>query len=235
MKVHSQATKPTGSAALPRWRSALAVVAHPDDESFGLGAVLDTFNRSGTTTVVLCFTPGDASTLRAVPGDLAEVRRAELTAAGRELGVAEVVLLGYPDGQLAAVSRSELAGHVADVAGTSQADGLVVFDPSGVSGHPDHVAATKAALSAAEDLDLPVLGWTIPAGVANSLNAEDGATFEGHRPEEVDISLTVDRRRHLTASKAHVSQAVPESVLWRRLELQGDVELLRWLRRPRSA
>jgi len=34
--------------SLPRVERLLAVVAHPDDESFGLGAVLDRFVRGGT-------------------------------------------------------------------------------------------------------------------------------------------------------------------------------------------
>jgi LmbE family N-acetylglucosaminyl deacetylase len=41
---------------------ALAVIAHPDDESFGLGAVLAAFG-AGTQVRVLCFTRGEASTL----------------------------------------------------------------------------------------------------------------------------------------------------------------------------
>lgn len=32
---------------LPAWRSVLAVVAHPDDESFGLGAILSAFADRG--------------------------------------------------------------------------------------------------------------------------------------------------------------------------------------------
>ena len=34
---------------------------------------------------------------------------------------------------------------------------LVVFDDGGVTGHPDHRQATRAALSAAEELDLGVV------------------------------------------------------------------------------
>ena len=55
---------------LPTWASVLAVVAHPDDESFGLGAVIDAFRRQGTVVTVLCFTQGEASTVHGVPGDL---------------------------------------------------------------------------------------------------------------------------------------------------------------------
>ena len=38
------------------YRSVLAVCAHPDDESFGLGAVLSTFAELGVQTRALCFT-----------------------------------------------------------------------------------------------------------------------------------------------------------------------------------
>ena len=47
----------------PPWRSVLAVVAHPDDESFGLGAVLAGFVDAGAAVAVLCFTHGESSTL----------------------------------------------------------------------------------------------------------------------------------------------------------------------------
>src|SRR5674476_1023032 len=66
---------------LPAWTSVLAVVAHPDDESFGLGALLDAFARAGAGVEVLCLTHGEASTLHGAPGDLASLRGAELAAA----------------------------------------------------------------------------------------------------------------------------------------------------------
>jgi N-acetylglucosamine malate deacetylase 2 len=43
--------------------------------------------------------------------------------------------------------------------------------------------------------------------------------------------VPVDRSLQLAAVACHPSQAVPGSVLWRRLELLGDEEHLRWLRR----
>ncbi|HET6949116.1 MAG TPA: PIG-L family deacetylase, partial [Acidimicrobiales bacterium] len=86
--------------ALPAFPSVLVVCAHPDDESFGLGAVLSTLAAAGTRTSALCFTHGEASTLHGVAGDLADVRAGELAAAGAVLGVTEVELLDYPDGHL---------------------------------------------------------------------------------------------------------------------------------------
>ena len=40
----------------PEWTSVLAVIAHPDDASFGLGAILDAFVFAGAKIEVLCLT-----------------------------------------------------------------------------------------------------------------------------------------------------------------------------------
>jgi LmbE family N-acetylglucosaminyl deacetylase len=221
----------TRDRALPVWPAALAVVAHPDDESFGLGAILAAIASAGTATSVLCFTHGEASTVRGVTGDLATVRRGELRAAADALGVGSVTVLGYPDGGLDTVPVAEMAGAVGAAVERSRATGLVVFDPSGVTGHPDHRQATRAALDAAAELRLPVLGWTLPVDVAAALNVEYGTAFEGHPPSGIDVTMTVDRSGQLAAVRCHPSQAVPSSVLWRRLDLLGDHEHLRWLRR----
>jgi len=218
-----------GSAGLPAWTSVLAVVAHPDDESFGLGAILDAFTSGGSSVSVLCLTHGEASTLQDVPGDLATVRDEEFAAAARILGVTDTILRNFADGALDQVCRSQLAGEVIDAAQAVHADGLLVFDVSGVTGHPDHASASAAAVFAAAVLNLPVLGWTVPIAVAAALNREFGTSFSGHAPQAIDITLPVNRTQQLAASAAHVSQAIPTSVLWRRLELLGAREHLRWL------
>ncbi len=223
------------STRLPEWSVVLAVVAHPDDESFGLGAALDAFHRAGTRTSVLCLTRGEASTLHGVGGELTAVRGREFAAAARTLGVTDTLLRDFPDGALDHVCRSRLSGEVIDAARTVGADGLLVFDPSGVTGHPDHAAATAAAMLAGAGLDLPVLGWTLPAAVADRLNHELGTGFVGHRAAEIDVELPVDRAKQTAACAAHVSQAIPTSVLWRRLELLGNTEHLRWLSDPPTA
>ena len=213
----------------------LAVVAHPDDESFGLGAVLAAFSDTGARTAVLCLTHGEASTLRCVAGQLHQVRAHELAAAAAALGVSSTSLLRYRDGHLSDECPTLLAGDVIDTVRAEHADGLLVFDPSGVTGHPDHAAASAAALVAADALDLPVLAWTLPAEVAETLNAERGTSFTGHRLHEIEYVIEVDRARQRVAAAAHASQAPPTSVLWRRLELLGNHEHLRLLRPARPA
>src|SRR5665811_2085516 len=77
--MSSEVITPTSrrSDVLPAWTTVLAVVAHPDDESFGLGALLDAFTNAGASVEVLCLTHGEASTLHGTPGDLATLRGVE--------------------------------------------------------------------------------------------------------------------------------------------------------------
>ena len=214
---------------LPPWKRVLAVVAHPDDESFGLGALLDAFGRAGAEVHVLCLTRGEASTLGDVPGDLAAVRDAELRSAAAALGITHASLCGHPDGGLAEVPDSVVRADVAGEVERVQPDGLVVFDPvAGVTGHADHAAASVAAVAVGESLGVPVLGWALPEVVAATLREETGGGFAGH-PPEVLTEVVVDRTRQLEAVRCHATQAVPGSVLWRRLELLGDREFGRAL------
>ena len=219
---------------LPSWERVLAVVAHPDDESFGLGAVLDVFVRNGAQVAVLCLTQGEASTLHEGADDLATVRADELRSAALALGVQATELANHPDGALHTIDPAVLADDIDAAIARHHPDGLLVFDPSGISGHLDHVTATQVALRSAELADVPVLAWTLPKEVAEQLNREAGATFVGHDADEIDLVLPVARERQRAASLEHVSQAIPTSILWRRLELLGDREHLRWLHRPRA-
>jgi LmbE family N-acetylglucosaminyl deacetylase len=220
--------------APPAVGAALAVCAHPDDETFGLGAVLAALVDAGTTVEALCFTRGEASTLGA-PGDpatLADTRAAELVDAARVLRLRGHELFAYPDGHLADLPVAALATHVVAAARRQDSDLLVVFDEGGVTGHPDHRQATRAALDAADQLDLPVVAWTVRQPVAMALNAEHGTAFRGRCAVEIDLTVPVDRDRQWRAITCHSSQSTDNPVLRRRLELTGPTEPLRWLRRP---
>lgn len=220
---------------LPDARSVLVVCAHPDDESFGLGAALATLGESGSSTAVLCFTHGEASTLGADSGDLGLVRAGELAAAASELGVGHVDLLDYCDGRLAEETLDELTAPIRRAAERAMVDLLLVFDEGGITGHPDHRRATEAGIAAARELDLPVLAWALPQRVTEVLNSEFSAGFVGRRDEELDYFVGVERTRQFRAIDQHVSQASDNPVLGRRLELQGNREAFRWLSRPRAA
>lgn len=221
----------SSNTSLPPWNRVLAVVAHPDDESFGLGAVLSTFVAAGSRVDVVCFTRGEASTLHAVEGDLAQIRTRELRNAADALGLGAVDLHDHPDGGLAGVPVQTLVAECERSVGVDGVDGVLVFAPNGITGHPDHIAATQAGIDFGLARNTPVLGWALPADVAAALSRESGAPFAGVPPEQIDITITVDRATQLTAIDCHPSQVLPGAVLWRRLELLGDRENLVWLSR----
>ena len=219
-------------ANLPKVAELLVVCAHPDDESFGLGGVLGAFVDRGTRVRVLCLTHGEASTLGAGVA-LGERRAAELAAAASALGIHGTRLHAYPDGHLTEVAVGELVARIAEEAGDAEL--LLAFDVGGITAHPDHIRATEAALAFGTDRRLPVLGWALPEEVAAQLNAELGTSFVGRRPDELDLIVAVDRARQRTAIACHASQSTDNPVLWRRLELLGDAEHLRWLLPPPKA
>jgi LmbE family N-acetylglucosaminyl deacetylase len=218
--------------SLPAWPSVVVVCAHPDDESFGLGAVVSSFVEAGSRLGLLCLTHGEASTLHDVAGELHVVRAEELEAASTVLGVDRVALLDYPDGRVAGCDADALADVVAGWSGALAPSGMLVFDEGGITGHADHQAATAAAVRAAAMLGLPVLAWALPNAVAEVLNDEFGTVFVGRRDDELDVACSVDRTRQLEAIHCHRSQSADNPVLWRRLELLGSREHLRYLGRP---
>ncbi len=212
-----------------RFRSVLAVCAHPDDESFGLGAVISTFEGLGIETTLLCFTRGEASTLGTNTDQLADRRAIELKAAAAVLGIRTVRLLSYSDGHLAEVGVDVLSAEIDGLASARSIDCLLVFDERGITGHPDHQAATAAARAAAGRLGLPVLAWTLPSTVAEALNVEFGAGFIGRDPSEIDFTIHVDRTLQHRAINCHATQSGDNPVLRRRLTLQDSGESLIWL------
>lgn len=160
---------------------------------------------------------------------LGEVRADELAAAADVLGVRHIELLDYPDGHLQDVRLEDLAELVEN--SLTGADLMLVFDEDGITGHPDHRRATQAPIAAAATARVPV--WTLPRSVASQLNIELGAGFVGHHMSDIDIVIDVDRQQQRATIGCHASQSDDNPALWRRLELLGDREFLRWLD-PRS-
>jgi LmbE family N-acetylglucosaminyl deacetylase len=211
----------------PWLRGALAVVAHPDDESFGLGALLAGLSARGTEVGVLSLTHGEASSLGRTGEDLGQRRATELKAAAERLGVSRLSLLDLPDGVLSRLPEAELDRQIEERLWVATL--LVVFEPSGVTGHPDHRAATAAAERVAVKWGLHLLEWGVPPEVAFALNRQFGASFHGFVPASSYTLLRVDRSAQADAIACHQSQALHNKVLARRLELQGDRELVQWM------
>src|SRR6185436_13070895 len=135
----------------------LAVLAHPDDESLGVGGTLAKYASEGVDVFLLTATRGDSGRYRGHRADdhqhpgplaLAKIREAELRAAAAVLGVHEVSLLDYHDQHLDCANPrqviAEIAGHLQRV----QPDVVVTFGPDGAYGHPDHIAISQFTTAA---------------------------------------------------------------------------------------
>lgn len=83
----------------------MCVLAHPDDESLGMGGTRAHYARQGVETHVVTATRGQRGRFGAdgeTPGPevAGRVREQELRAAARELGVHGVSVLDHMDGEL---------------------------------------------------------------------------------------------------------------------------------------
>lgn len=147
----------------------MAVHAHPDDEATSTGGSLARYAAEGVATVLVTCTngalgdgpggvhPGD-------PGhDEAEVvamRRRELEASCRTLGVGALEMLGYRDSGMMGWESNSVPGAfwTLDVEAAARPlaalmqryapDVVVTYDPYGFYGHPDHIQAHRITLAA---------------------------------------------------------------------------------------
>ena len=148
-------------------RRLMAVLAHPDDESLGIGGTLAKYASEGVDVFLLTATRGDAGRYRGYrpdedqhpgPSALANIRERELRAAASVLGVRHVSVLDYRDQHLDRAdpreALSRIVGHIRRI----HPDVVVTFGPDGAYGHPDHIAIsqlTTAAIVAAADPAFP--------------------------------------------------------------------------------
>jgi LmbE family N-acetylglucosaminyl deacetylase len=121
----------------------LGVWAHPDDEAYLSAGLMAEFRRRGDRVVVVTATLGEHGTSDPVawpPRRLAELRRVELHNSLAALGVDEIRLLGFEDGDCASHdATATIADHIVDV----DPDLIVTFGPDGMTGHPDHRAVSR--------------------------------------------------------------------------------------------
>jgi LmbE family N-acetylglucosaminyl deacetylase len=195
-----------------RFRTALAVFAHPDDGEFGFAGTVAKLVREGVDVTYVCATDGSAGSNE--PGvtreELRPIRKREQLAACEVLGVKECRFLGFVDGELELNMdlRRALAREVRRV----RPDVILGPDPSRLwnrtrdyINHRDHRVIGEAVLTAAmpdaptrlqfpELLDEGFEPFEVPAVW---LTAEDGDTF-------IDITETIETK--VQALGRHESQ-----------------------------
>ncbi|RBQ18800.1 PIG-L family deacetylase [Spongiactinospora rosea] len=147
--------RPTLEPMPADWRTALAIVAHPDDLEYGTAAAIASWTDEGRSVSYLLATRGEAGIDTMDPRRAAPVREGEQRAAAAVVGVESVEFLGLADGTIeyGPALRRELA-----LAIRRHRPELVITVnhhdtwPGGrVWNTPDHRAVGRAALDAAAD------------------------------------------------------------------------------------
>ncbi len=148
----------------------MTVHAHPDDESSKGAATVARYHAQGVRTVLVCCTGGEEGDILnpamdrpEVRQNMAEFRRAELTAAAAIIGYDEVVWLGYRDSGMpdtpanqdprsfARAPLDEAVGRLVAVIRRERPPVIVTYpDDQSRYPHPDHLRVHEISVAAFE-------------------------------------------------------------------------------------
>lgn len=157
----------------------LSVLAHPDDESFGMGGTLAKYARGGARVHLICATRGEAGEVdpECLEGyeSIADLREAELNCAVKTLGVETLHLLSYRDSGMTGSADNQrsdalinapldqVAREIADIIRAFKPQVVLTFDPIGGYRHPDHIFIHQAATLAFQLAGDPSYQSDLPA------------------------------------------------------------------------
>jgi LmbE family N-acetylglucosaminyl deacetylase len=201
---------------IPTPKRVLAVFAHPDDMDFSSSGTMAKWAAGGAHITYLVCTDGSKGSddPKMTPAKLAQIRKGEQEDAARVLGVAEVIFLKHPDGEL--VADYKLKGEITKVIRHTKPDVVVTLDPTlfysterGMINHSDHRAAGLAAMDAVYPIARDRLNFPEheKAGLApHKTKTLLFVSWEGAEHFE-DISATFEKK--IEALRAHASQ-VPD-------------------------
>lgn len=158
----------------------VAIFAHPDDETFGIGGTMAHYAARGVPVTMVCATRGEAGEIApgtdATPETLGEHRERELRDAMAVLGVHDVRFLDFRDSGMQGTPENEDARNLMNAPAEKVVDPLVeilrerrpdavaTWDASGGYGHPDHIATHHHATAAfnASGIDARLFQIAIP-------------------------------------------------------------------------
>jgi LmbE family N-acetylglucosaminyl deacetylase len=138
-------------------RTVLVIVARPDDAELFAGGTIARMVDEGCAVYYVIATQGDKGSFDLERGTVARVREEKGRRAAEVMGVRDVVLLGYPDGELSDVPLKELRERFIRLIRQFRPQVLMTWDPfAPYEIHPDHRTVGLAATEAAEFACLPL-------------------------------------------------------------------------------
>lgn len=193
----------------------LVVFPHPDDEAFGAAGTIAKYIQQGAEVTYACLTLGEMGRNMGIPPfanrvTLPEIRREELLASCRAIGIQDLRMLGFHDKMIEFDDPRLLEDTMLSLLHELTPSLVITFYP-GYSVHPDHDATGAAVIRAVRRLsaaDRPVVHC-----VAFSIGHEEHI---GLPDVHVDVTAFLDKK--MAAIRAHRSQ-------YQAAELVGSQEL----------
>ncbi|WNS45279.1 bacillithiol biosynthesis deacetylase BshB2 [Paenibacillus sp. MMS20-IR301] len=193
----------------------LVVFPHPDDEAFAAAGTLAKYISSGAEVTYACLTLGEMGRNMGIPPfasrvSLPEIRREELTASCRAIGIQDLRMLGFHDKMIEFEDQVLLERTILSLLKELAPSLLITFYP-GYSVHPDHDATGAAAIRAVSRL---------PEGERPAVHCV--AFSAGHEQmigtADVNVDVTDFLTQKMASIQAHRSQ-------FQAAELVGSREL----------
>jgi len=126
---------------IKRLGTILCVWAHPDDETFTMAGIIAAAIKNGQKVICVTATCGEKGVedeSRWPAEHLAEIRKAELKNALKELGVTEHHVLNYPDGGCSETNNQEAVSRITEFIKNNHPNSIMTFGSDGLTGHEDH-------------------------------------------------------------------------------------------------
>lgn len=193
----------------------LVLTAHPDDEAFTAGGTIHANTEAGGETVLACASLGGrgrAHLDRELTDDeLKALRFDELHAASGCLGMHDVHVFDFPDGELAE-HMDAIADAWRPLVAEVAPDAILGFGPDGYTGHADHIAMGTVARALAVEAGIPYYASALPGDERRILYLDclqkkrALGSYEAGQHGEPDVCVHVDRERKLEALRHHASQ-----------------------------
>jgi len=210
-------------------RTILAIFAHPDDESLACGGTLARLADAGARVVVMCASRGERGSFSGgsvVSGnDLPTIRARELEEAARVLGVAELIVLHHPDGDLRLANVPQFHAESVAAIERTRPDGVITFAEDGLYWHLDHIGVHERTYTAVKSfgagapplyyvtMQHGIMRAIVDAALANGLNVQtnpfdiEADAFGDHaKPPTFVIDVQDWVPRKLAALRCHRTQ-----------------------------
>lgn len=202
----------------------LLIFAHPDDEAFSSSGTMIKAIQKGAEVSLITATLGQAGQTGELkvdsPDELGEIRKKELEAAAKIIGIQKIHFFNLMDGELYKYKIKTLSRKILPIMEQIQPDIVITFEKRGGSKHPDHIKISYAATHAFREYmpkakkHVRLYHTVTPRsyfvqyeklGLANSGFGMPKGVYDSHITTKIDVSNVFDQK--MKALECHKSQS----------------------------